>query len=67
MVTRRMHPAILIMFEVVIAILFFIAFYHLVLPALFDLIGSFSEVLGALTISSYSHWEVSNLLGRHPT
>lgn len=52
---RGVHPAVLIILEVVFAVVIFIGLFNYVLPALFDLVSSYQEVVGGFTGLSYGY------------
>lgn len=54
----RIHPVVLLLLEVILAIVFFIVFFKVVLPALFDLITSFYDELGTITVSAQTYQTV---------
>lgn len=46
----RIHPVVIVLLEVVLAVVFFTVFFKVVLPVLFDLITSFYDELGNVTV-----------------
>lgn len=61
--SRRIHPAVIIVLEVVIGVVFFIVFFHAVLPALFELINSFYEGLENVVVPSHSYQNLRKIGG----
>lgn len=59
----RINPVVIVLLEVILAVVFFIVFFKVVLPVLFDLITSFYDELGNVTVSALTYQSVLDNIG----